>query len=365
VEKSHKFVVLDTFRGVAAIIVMAYHIGLLFDRHVFSHGYLAVDFFFMLSGFVLTHSYQHRLDQGWAMAPFLKTRLARLYPLYFAGMVLSLLLFLARMVAHSPQAANGQGYFWLFLLGILFLPSPVHVAGFAPFIFPLNSPAWSLFYEVIVNALHAAFGRRRSRFFLGAVTGLSGIMMAFMILHHGSLDAGETPAEAGYALVRVVFAYTFGSLLCRTWHAGLIRLPNLPFLATLLLVTCLAIPLSWHKALVDLVSALLIFPCVLLLGAAAKPSRWMVQPSLILGRASYGIYVLHVPLVLLGQQIWFRLGRHPIEQDSPWSGLALIAASLILVLILDSIYDAPARRWLAHKLHLTRAQTDARVTTTV
>lgn len=364
-EKSHKFVVLDAFRGVAAIIVMAYHVGLLFDRPVFGHGYLAVDFFFMLSGFVLTHSYQRRLDQGWAMTPFLKTRMARLYPLYFAGMVLSLLLFLARMATHSPQAANRQGYFWLLALGILFLPSPVHVAGFAPFIFPLNSPAWSLFYEAIVNALHAAFGRRRSRFFLGAVTALSGIMLAVMILRHGSLDAGETPAEAGYALVRVVFAYTFGSLLCRVWHAGMIRLPNLPLLATLLLVTCLALPLSWHKALVDLVSALVIFPCVLLLGAAANPPRWMVQPSLFLGRASYGIYVLHVPFVLLGQQIWFRVRSHPIEQDSPWSGLALIAATLLFVLILDAIYDVPARRWLAHKLHLTSAHLDTRPTITV
>jgi len=235
----------------------------------------------------------------------------------------------------------------------------VHVAGFFPFIFPLNPPAWSLFYEILVNAFHAAFGRRRSRFFLVSLTSITGLVLAVMILRFGSLDVGETLGQADYALVRVVFAYTFGSLLCRIWHAGLIRLPSLPLFTTVLLISSLAIPMSWHKTSVDLVSALVIFPCVLLLGAAAKPNRWMVQPSLILGRASYGIYVLHVPFALLGQQIWFHVRGHSIEHDSPWSGLALVLAILLFVLILDRIYDVPARRWLAHKLQLTRAHVDA------
>lgn len=364
-EKNHKFVVLDAFRGVAAVIVVVYHLGLSSGNQVFPHGYLAVDFFFLLSGFVLTHAYQHRLDQGWGIGSFLKTRMARLYPLYFAGMMLTLLLFFAHLLAHSPQAENPRRYLELFALGVLFVPSPMAVAGFFPFIFPLNPPAWSLFYEIVVNAFHAAFGRRRSRIFLVALTSMSGVLLIAMTLRMGSLDAGETLAQADYALVRVVFAYTFGSLLCRLWHAGLIRLPNLPSLATLLLIGSLAVPMSWHKTSVDLVSVLVIFPCVLLLGAAAKPIRWMVPPSLVLGRASYGIYVLHAPFAQLWRQIWIHVRGHSIEHDSPWSGLALVVGIIFFVLMLDRFYDVPARRWLADKLHLTRAHVEARATLVV
>jgi len=101
------------------------------------------------------------------------------------------------------------------------------------------------------------------------------------------------------------------------------------------------------------------------LGAAAKPIRWMVQPSLVLGRASYGIYVLHAPFAQLWRQIWIHVRGHSIEHDSPWSGLALVVGIIFFVLMLDRFYDVPARRWLADKLHLTRAHVDARSTLVV
>lgn len=353
-DKSHKFVVLDAFRGVAALIVVAYHIAPMFGGHPFGHGYLAVDFFFMLSGFVLTHSYQGRLDQGWGLLSFLKTRVARLYPLYFAGMVLSLLLFAAHILTRSPQAENPARYFLLLILGVFFIPSPVHIAGFFPFIFPLNPPAWSLFYEMVVNALHAAFGRRRTRWFLIIVSIVAGACLVGMTLTFGSLDAGETLEQFGYALVRVVFAYTIGSLLCRLWKRGLIRLPSMPLPAMLLLLAAFALPVGWHRAVVDIATTLFVFPCVLLMGATATPTRWMVQPSLILGRASYGIYVLHVPLAALAAQIWFRVRQHSVVADAPWSGLVLSSVIVVLVLIVDRIYDLPARRWMAQKLHIPR-----------
>ena len=305
--KEHKFVVLDAFRGLAALVVVQYHVWQFFGRRIFPRGYLAVDFFFMLSGFVLTHSYQKRLDDGWTMRQFVETRMARLYPLYFAGLVVSLLLFLVRIAVHSPQGHGAGTYALLLALGVLFIPNPVVIVGYFPLIFPLNPPAWSLFYEMVINVCHARFGRRRSVAFLLMIAGVAAVMLAAMTLHVGSLDSGETAGQFGYALVRVTFAYTMGALLSRMWKAGIVRLPSLPLMASVLLLGAFAVPATWHAATVDIVTVLGVFPVILLMGAAAQPARWMIAPSLALGKVSYGVYVLHVPLIALGEQLWMHL----------------------------------------------------------
>lgn len=75
------FVTLDALRGIAAIAVVTFHFHEYFFQYT-NHGYLAVHFFYMLSGFVLSYAYQQRLDAGWKCAAFLKTRLIRLYPMF-------------------------------------------------------------------------------------------------------------------------------------------------------------------------------------------------------------------------------------------------------------------------------------------
>jgi peptidoglycan/LPS O-acetylase OafA/YrhL len=89
-----RFTLLDALRGIAALVVVQFHLHELFGRLIFPHGYLAVDFFFMLSGFVLRFAYQQRLDTGWSLSRFLRVRLIRLYPLYLLGLLLGLGMFL-------------------------------------------------------------------------------------------------------------------------------------------------------------------------------------------------------------------------------------------------------------------------------
>lgn len=348
--ENNKFCVLDAFRGLAALVVVQYHIWPLFGRRLFPHGYLAVDFFFLLSGFVLTHSYQRRLDDGWAMRQFVETRIVRLYPLYLAGLAASVVLFAMRVAVHSPQGRNVGVYVWLLSLGVLFIPSVVAMAGYFPFLFPLNPPAWSLFYEMVINVCHARFGRRRPESFILGVVGVGAVALLGVALRFGSLDTGETPGQWPCALVRVTFAYSLGSLLSRRWKQGRVRLPSWPLLSSAGLVATFAIPTVWHRSLVDSVTVLVIFPAILLMGAAARPARWMVWPSVNLGRASYGIYVLHAPLVALQEQIWAHLRGRAAALESPWSGIVFLVSTVVIAILLDKVYDVPLRAWMKIRL---------------
>ena len=151
---THKLLALDALRGVAACTVVLFHRA---SRMPFPKGYLAVDFFFMLSGFVLTFAYQEKLDGGWSTRDFLATRIARLYPLYLLGFVLGLLVALSDPAIHfGPQG-------WVSAIpNLLLLPAWVGPHSKPPHAFPYNIPAWSLFFEVVANVLHALFLRRRS-----------------------------------------------------------------------------------------------------------------------------------------------------------------------------------------------------------
>ena len=134
----------------------------------FSKGYLAVDFFFMLSGFVLAFGYQRRLDGGWSTKDFLATRLARLYPLYLLGLMLGFVVSVAdpamQMGVHGWESAVLN----LFMLPawVSRHPGPLHA-------FPYNIPAWSLLFEIVANVIHALFLRRRSTGFLIAIIAIS------------------------------------------------------------------------------------------------------------------------------------------------------------------------------------------------
>ena len=348
-QKPHAFVTLDALRGIAAIAVMAFHFRRALGSNPFPEGYLAVDFFFMLSGFVLTYAYQERLDENWATWSFFKTRIARLYPLYLLGLVLGLVYRL--MQIGTPDGFSGRATAISFLLGLLILPG-VHLADG---MFPLNAPAWSLFFEYAANVLHALGLRRRSVKFLCATVVLAMVTLIVWVHHVGSVDTGARSMEV-FSFPRVLLSYTAGMLLFRLWKSGGLRLPGSPLLACVALLAVMAIPVArrFHPPY-ELCAIIIAFPCILLMGASDRQPRFLGESFQLLGEASYAIYVLHFPVYQLYGQLWERVRRHPMEHNAPWSGLICMALTVVLAVLLDRTYDRFGRKFLREILLRSRA----------
>ena len=155
-----RFVVLDGMRGVAALAVIIDHVASPLMQTLIPGRYLAVDFFFVLSGFVLAHVYLTRLAEG-RMSPgaFLRVRAIRFAPLYLAafalGAALALLYALRGWHEHTlPHVATSA------LFGVFMLPTPPPLSIWPDAPFPLNGPTWSLFFELAVNAVFALVALR-------------------------------------------------------------------------------------------------------------------------------------------------------------------------------------------------------------
>ena len=344
VGKPHLFVTLDGLRGVAALAVIFFHFPQLLGRAVFAHGYLAVDFFFMLSGFVLTSAYQRRLDEGWPTAAFMKTRIARLYPLYFAGLLLGFGLTQLHGIFGSTALGGSR---WDLLLGLLILPKLVNGHAF----YPLDFPAWSIFFELLVNLVHALFLRRRSPLWIAGFTLLGGVGIVFYSVRLSEFNVGVDAVRGLWSVFRVLFSYTAGMLLYRLWKSGRVSRRVHPAVIGLLLLAVLCAPVAGRASIAyDLAMTMLIFPVLLLAGAGALPPVGLVRSLRVMGAASYAVYLLHAPLYVLFSRGWLHLFRRPMELAAPWTGAIFLMLLTGICLVLDRVYDAPARdalrRWL-------------------
>jgi peptidoglycan/LPS O-acetylase OafA/YrhL len=188
---------LDLLRGVAAVVVLVFHAHAVFGRQWAPGGYLAVDVFFVMSGCVLAHAYESRLRAGWGLRAFLWRRVLRFWPLHALGLVVGLgAEVVARMVKGVPLAP-GELVGWV-ALGSVFLP----VVGTA-FMFPLNSPGWSLLHEFVVNGVYARVAPwLRTRVLVG-VCALSGVALGLTVVAHGKADVGVSLIEFGPACADV------------------------------------------------------------------------------------------------------------------------------------------------------------------
>jgi peptidoglycan/LPS O-acetylase OafA/YrhL len=282
---SRRFAALDGLRGVAAVAVVLYHIGTATGRaRLAPHGYLAVDFFFVLSGFVLAYAYGERLESGAMTARgFLLARYRRLWPTALIGAVMGFAVLLA---THAPvRLAHG---FWLAAtLNLMLLPN---LTAGIPSMYPLNPPHWSLLYELAANFLYAIVAPRLTNRMLGAVVLLSGVGLAVTTAHaHGG---------GSLSLWRVAYGFPVGILLSRAWVAG--YRPTAASLALVLIViAAFTLSSDSHPALLDGALALVVFPLVVWYGASAAVGPHGERIAAFVGRASYPIYALHYPFIML------------------------------------------------------------------
>ena len=146
---------LDGLRGIAALLVIWYHIFEGFatspiDQR-FNHGYLAVDFFFILSGFVVGYAYDDRWKTTMNTKDFFKRRLIRLHPMVILGAVLGAITFCIQGCEKWDGTQVSISMVMLALLLNLFLIPAVPGSGSEVRgngeMYPLNGPSWSLFFE--------------------------------------------------------------------------------------------------------------------------------------------------------------------------------------------------------------------------
>jgi len=334
---THTYRTLDGIRGVAAISVFVWHFSDLFGFRPGS-GYLAVDLFFCLSGFVLSYAYGKKLDQGSiSWRHFMGLRLIRLYPLYLLSLALMILSLLITISLHLPTNWTFKDIFTSTVFSIFFLPTPpLHSES----VFPLNNPAWSLFFELMVNLSYALVAAKLTVGRLHAVILVSAVFLVAAGLVSGSLDLGGNWSTILTGTPRVFFSFFVGIRLQNLK----IRLRLNSFLVLLLAGTILAIDPGPYRALYDLFCVLIVVPGLVAAGSNCEPPKILNSVCWILGSTSYALYVLHVPATAGISGILKKMVGH---MYAPESGILILAALLAASLFLDKYFDNPIRKNLA------------------
>lgn len=347
--EAQRFVALDLLRGIAALAIVSRHYPWPGGGPPFlPRDYLAVDLFFVLSGFVIAHAYGARLADGMRPSAFLLQRLVRLYPLYLLATLAGAAVWLAAMLAGAAGAPSPGQWGSALALNLAFAPAPGHAGWLTQVPYPFVGPAWSLLWELGANLMLAWLYPRIARR-LPLVLGGGAAMLALAAATHGSLDIGPYWGDFSGGACRVVYCFFAGVALFRMRPRIAFRVPDwaLGLALLALFLPPATMPLG---AAYDAAVALLAMPLVVLLGAEAKGSRVTRQLGAWLGHCSYGVYVLHGPLLLAaGLASPALLGRGLMTFGYP--GVALVmAASLALAHVATQAFDAPMRRLLRRAL---------------
>jgi peptidoglycan/LPS O-acetylase OafA/YrhL len=355
------FVTLDGLRGIAALCVAFGHARFMYagaPTELFSKSYLAVDFFFILSGFVLEHAYGEAIQGGMLLGQFLALRIIRLYPLYVLALLLSAVLALLQ-----PAGAIAETADWPFAL--LLIPSPFS----NDHLFPINIPAWSLFFEIIANLAFATAGRLLSTRILAAFVASAAVAMLLGV-HFGwggfggnaAIDVGVNWSSIGGGFIRVAFSFFAGVLIYRIWLRRTPRFQVHPVvIAALLFALLMAYPEISHQPAFDLALAMIAFPIIVFLGASSVPGKRIGKWLSWFGGISYGIYVLQMFAVTFIQWAVATYDGTKFKGVSAPSVIVSIGSLIVLATVCDVYFDRPVRRLIKATLGWSRRQRNAEI----
>lgn len=352
--------VLDGLRGVAALMVLIYHIFECFDYSPVPHGNLAVDFFFVLSGFVIGYAYDDRWQKGLTTGQFIRRRLIRLHPMVVIGVLLGVgAFFLAGSVKWDGTHVATELVMLAMLCALFMIPitpgAQTDVRGFTE-MFPLNGPCWSLFFEYIGNLLYALLLRRLPTKVLAVIASVCGVILTASALQRGYVDQGWSMAEGGFwgGLVRMLFPYTIGMLMARCFKP--IKAKNVFWKCSAVILIIGAMPTVcsdesiWMNGLFCALCIVVVFPCIVWIGASERENKpKQVHLCHLLGDISYPLYAIHYPFMYL---FYAYIGFHgdPVaisKFSETWpAALTLLIGCLVLAYLLFHFYDKPVRKRL-------------------
>jgi len=352
--------ILDGLRGVAAILVVIFHI---LEPHapdhldlIINHGYLAVDFFFLLSGFVIGYAYDDRWTKM-TLGDFFKRRLIRLQPMVILGSIIGAIFFYFQDSIAFPDIHTVPVWKMLLimLIGCTLIPvtKSMDIRGWQE-MHPLDGPAWSLFFEYIANILYALFVRKFSRTLLSILVAVSGAVLVHYLVTEKSGDViGGWSIDAlqlRIGFTRMMYPFFAGLLLSRT--AKLVRIGNAFLICSILLVIVLSMPRLggahnvWINGIYESVIILFAFPLIVYFGAGGvTTTRMSTRICKFFGDISYPLYISHYPLIYTytgwvsdHKGVGFRTAL-------PYAAATFVGAIVIAYASLK-LYDEPVRKWL-------------------
>ena len=390
------YILLDGLRGVAALMVLWYHVfeGFAFAKgsviETFNHGHLGVDFFFLLSGFVISYAYDDRWrkspshqvqsqsqsqSQGQSMSlkSFFKRRLIRLHPMLVMGAFIGLICFFIQ--GGVKWDGTSTPFHWVmiaFVLTLFFIPAypgaSYDIRGNAE-MFPLNGPSWSLFFEYIGNILYALFIRKLSNKMLCLLVGVTGILwiwfIAFDISGYDMIGIGWTLDAVNFfgGLLRMMFPFTLGMLMARNFSQKskvkgqkTLLTKNIFWISIIILFAFFSVPYFPKTSnisvngIYELACIMIVFPLIVWIAASSDSaqSKFTLKLSKFLGDLSYPLYIVHYPVMYvfyswLIKNQYFTLGE-------TWQMVILVlTVCIVLAYACLKLYDEPIRKRLSKK----------------
>jgi peptidoglycan/LPS O-acetylase OafA/YrhL len=334
-----RFLNLDALRGVAAICVLYLHIGIAAGVPYFGMGFFNVDLFFCLSGFVLTHAYKRRVYDGLGFKSFLAERMVRLYPTYVVGVLIGIVVAIisyhsADQVSIFPQSA----------LAIFFVPDFASKE-----LFPLNNPAWSLFFEVGVNILffYLIFAKTWTN---KAIILVSAVLYVAAVAHfRGAAGWGRENFIGGFP--RVLYGFFWGCFLHSLFEQDVLsKISVRPIFPIVLIIVVSFLPTN--RWFVYIPSAIFIVPLLIAVSTRDPNSSTWSKAASVLGVISYPLYIIHFPIVTLA--FYFHINSFGSSSHVILTWIILPVFLVSSAAAIGYLYDIPVRKFVGRKILSSR-----------
>lgn len=353
--------ILDGLRGVAALTVVCFHLFEAFatshlDQRI-NHGYLAVDFFFILSGFVVGYAYDDRW-QKMTIKDFLKRRVIRLQPMVVIGALIGAIMFYTQgcSVWDVTQVSVGMLLVATLMNAFMIPATPGSEIRGVGEMYPLNGPTWSLFFEYIGNILYAFFLRKLPTLALAILVSVAACGLAWFAIWGplGDICVGFALTEENIVggSLRLLFAFSAGLLLSRVFKP--IKVRGAFWIGGISIVVLSAIPRIggsehlWMNGIYDTLCAVVFFPLIVYLAASGQTTdKTTTRICKFLGDISYPLYMVHYPFIYL-YFAWVKNENLTFEQSLP-GAIALVVGSVVLAYLCLKLCDEPVRRYLTKR----------------
>lgn len=357
-KESARYIVLDLLRGLAAIAVLLYHANYMLGSYALNlhKGYLAVDFFFMLSGFVISANYHATVRGSISWPDFLSVRVARLWPLFLLSTLLGAVAVVVKLTRDSGYF-DAYGVLSSLAVNGLMLPSFFQAYG-VDRLFVFNGASWSVFFEVLINLVFFAFLRTQPLKTMCILSAAFAGFLSVMAQANGSLDGGWSAATFHVGSARVLFGFTAGMAV---YLIGRHLRFHSDGPAALVPVAGLALSFFLNGTwLVDCALVILAFPLLLLLASRGHLTGLWARLGGRLGDISYSVYLLQTPAMLFAAGACQKFSGQKIAGFAPVSGVLFITGLLGISFLSWRYFELPAQRLIRRRLG-SRQQRPSRI----